>query len=121
LQCVDPGFIKKRITELRKRLGVSEHKMSLDLGHTRGYIHNIATPKNKTLPSVTELLKICDYLNVTPQEFFDTRVSHSPETENSAVKKQAIDEIKNLDDNTVETVLPVLVKLGSKDKSRQPP
>lgn len=62
-------FIRKRITELRIKKGVSEYQMSLDLGHSRSYIQNISAGRSK--PSIDEFLYICEYLNVSPRDFFD--------------------------------------------------
>lgn len=62
-------FIRDRITQLQLQKGVSEYKMSYDLGHSRGYINNISS--GKTLPSMTEFFAICDYFGITPIEFFD--------------------------------------------------
>ena len=60
--------VRMRITQLRQRQHISEHKMSLDLGKSGSYMRNIST--GKALPSMHEFLRICDYLGVTPQEFF---------------------------------------------------
>lgn len=65
-------FIKERITQLRLQKGVSEYQMSYDLGHSRGYIYNISS--GKALPPLREFLAICDYFEITPQEFFDVSV-----------------------------------------------
>ena len=62
------NFVRMRITQLRPRQHISEHKMSLDLGKSGSYMRNIST--GKALPSMHEFLRICDYLGVTPQEFF---------------------------------------------------
>lgn len=62
-------FIRDRITALRIKKGISEYKMSLDLGHSKSYIQSISS--GKALPSLSEFLSICDYLNVTPKDFFD--------------------------------------------------
>ena len=62
------NFGRMRITQLRQRQHISEHKMSLDLGKSGSYMRNIST--GKALPSMHEFLRICDYLGVTPQEFF---------------------------------------------------
>lgn len=64
------NFIRSRISELRTKKGISEYKMSLDLGHSKSYIQSISS--GKALPSLSEFIYICDYLGVTPQEFFDT-------------------------------------------------
>ena len=42
---MDEQFVRDRITLLRLRKGVSEYKMSYDLGHSRGYVHNISSGK----------------------------------------------------------------------------
>ncbi len=64
-------FVRERITALRVQKGVSEYKMSYDLGHSRGYINNISS--GKTLPSMAEFFAICEYFGITPSEFFDTK------------------------------------------------
>ena len=69
---MDADFIRERITRLRLKKGVSEYKMSYDLGHSRGYINNISS--GKTLPSMTEFLAICEYCGVSPSDFFNTGV-----------------------------------------------
>ena len=66
-------FVRNRITELRIKKGVSEYKMSLDLGHSKSYIQSISS--GKALPSFSEFLYICEYLGVTPKEFFDTDIA----------------------------------------------
>lgn len=62
-------YVRERITALRIKRGVSEHRMSLDLGKSDGYIHSISS--GRCLPSITELYAICDYLDVSLVDFFD--------------------------------------------------
>lgn len=62
-------FIRDRISILRTRKGISEYKMSLDLGHSKSYVQSISA--GRALPSLSEFLYICEYLGVTPKEFFD--------------------------------------------------
>ena len=71
---MEASFVRERITQLRMAKGVSEYKMSYDLGHSRGYINNISS--GKALPSLTELFAICDYFEITPVEFFSESVSN---------------------------------------------
>lgn len=66
-------FVRERITQLRLQKGVSEYKMSYDLGHSRGYINNISS--GKSLPSMLEFFAICEYFNITPIEFFNDKIS----------------------------------------------
>ena len=65
-------FVRDRITQLRLQKGVSEYKMSYDLGRSRGYINNISS--GKSLPSMMEFFSICEYFDITPVEFFNERV-----------------------------------------------
>lgn len=69
---MDEQFIRDRISFLRTKKGISEYKMSLDLGHSKGYIQSISS--GRSLPHLTELLYICEYLGITPKEFFDEDV-----------------------------------------------
>ena len=68
---MEAEFVRNRITQLRIQKGVSEYRMSSELGHSRGYINNISS--GKTLPSMAEFLAICDYFEITPAEFFDEK------------------------------------------------
>lgn len=70
---VDQKFISERMTALRIKKGVSEFRMSYDMGHSSSYINTIAL--GKAMPSMGEFLYMCDYLGVTPAEFFAEDVS----------------------------------------------
>lgn len=59
----------QRLAQLRQNKGVSARQMSLDIAQNPNYINQIENGKND-LPMST-FLYICDYLGVTPQEFFD--------------------------------------------------
>jgi transcriptional regulator with XRE-family HTH domain len=65
-----------RLAKLRTKKGVSARDMSLSIGQNAGYINNIET--GKALPSMSSFFYICEYLNITPQEFFDMD-SNQPE------------------------------------------
>ena len=65
-------FVRERITQLRLQKGVSEYKMSYDLGHSRGYINNISS--GKSLPSMVEFFAICEYFGISPIEFFEDNI-----------------------------------------------
>lgn len=64
-----------RLTKLRENKGVSARDMSLSLGQSQGYINNIENGIN--FPSFPNFFYICEFLDVTPSEFFDTQ-SHNP-------------------------------------------
>lgn len=105
---MDAKFIQERISLLRTKKGISEYKMSLDLGHSKGYIQSISS--GKSFPSVPELLYICEYLGVTPKEFFDEE-SNNP---------QLVQELYNLTKDMPEEDLKVLIntaeRLNEKNK-----
>lgn len=65
-----------RLSQLRTKKGVSARDMSLSIGQNAGYINNIET--GKAMPSMAVFFFICEYLNISPQEFFDTD-SEQPE------------------------------------------
>lgn len=65
------GNVRQRITQLRIQKNVSEYKMSMDLGHSKGYIQSISS--GRALPSMSEFLIICEYFGITPLEFFDSK------------------------------------------------
>ena len=59
----------QRLTALRSKKGVSARDMSLSIGQNAGYINYIEN--GKALPSMAGFFFICEYLDVTPSEFFD--------------------------------------------------
>lgn len=73
-------FVRSRITELRLRKNVSEHRMSLDLDKSPSYIRGITN--GPALPSLRELFHIIRYFDMTPAMFFaPTEDTQSPETQ----------------------------------------
>ena len=64
------AFVRERITELRERKGVSEHRMSLELGKSGSYIRSITN--GISLPSLQELFNIMEYFDLTPALFFES-------------------------------------------------
>ncbi len=94
---MDAKFIRDRITGLRLKKGVSEYQMSYDLGHSRSYIYNISS--GKSLPPMAEFLQICEYLGVSPSEFFDES------SENPALLQTAMDELRKLDDDDIMLII----------------
>lgn len=59
-----------RLTQLRMEKGVSSRDMSLSLGLSESYINKIENGNH--FPSMPVFFYICEYFNITPQEFFDT-------------------------------------------------
>lgn len=99
-------FIRQRITELRIKKGVSEYQMSLDLGHSRSYMQNIASGRSK--PSIEEFLYMCEYLNVTPRDFFDES------KEEPILVQKALDGMRTLSDRDLIFLLSMIDRLNEK-------
>ncbi len=59
----------KRLAELRQEKGVSARDMSLSLGQSESYINKIEN--NYAMPSMQGFFYICEYLGVSPSEFFN--------------------------------------------------
>lgn len=87
---IDEEFISKRITGLRLKKNVSEYQMSLELGHSRSYVQSISS--GRVMPSMKEFLAICEYLDITPMQFFDE------DTENPLLVQRAIQGLEGLND-----------------------
>ena len=62
-------FFPKRLESLRNQKNVSARDMSLSLGQSESYINKIEN--RRTLPSMAGFFYICEYLGISPQEFFD--------------------------------------------------
>ena len=99
-------FVPERLAKLRMQKGVSARDMSLSLGQANNYINNVEN--KKTLPSMQSFFYICEYLGVTPQEFFDE------DNPNPAALKEFIAEAKKLDSKTISYILGIMKELNSK-------
>ena len=97
------SFVKERITQLRLKKGVSEYQMSYDLGHSRGYVYNISS--GKALPPLKEFFAICDYFEITPQQFFDDG-SQNPE-----LIQKALDGMKQLSESDMLLLLNMINRM----------
>ena len=96
-------FFRTRITQLRINKGLSEYQLSYDLGHSRGYINNITS--GKSLPSMSEFFSICEYFNISPAEFFDTKNS------NPELLSKTINEIHSLDEEDILLILTLIKRI----------
>lgn len=90
------AFIK-RLTELRMSKGVSARDMSLSLGQSPGYINNIENGIN--LPSMSMFFYICEYLKITPKEFFDI------DANNPTKLNQLVEFAKDLPNDKLELIV----------------
>ena len=94
-----------RLTQLRLKHGVSARDMSLSLGQNSGYINNIEC--GKALPSMAVFFYICEYLNITPKDFFELD-NPNPEKINDIIH-----DLKLLDEtqlNNISGIIKAIIK-----------
>ena len=83
-------FFFERLTSLRNQKNVSAREMSLALGQNESYINRIEN--RLTFPSMQVFFYICEYLDVTPSEFFDDGNSYPSEYREMQKDMEALDE-----------------------------
>ena len=97
-------FVSKRLTEIRMQKNISEYKMSLDLGHSKSYIQSISS--GRAMPSMGEFLYICEYLGITPQQFF------AEDIENPIQLDKAINALKELNEDDLIRITDLAERLA---------
>ena len=98
---MDEKDFSMRLAKLRTKLGVSARDMSLSIGQNPGYINNIES--GKSTPSLSGIFYICEYLKISPSEFFDMEI------ENPIKIKSIKNDKKHLNDKQLE-IIAALVK-----------
>ena len=98
-------FLRERICQLRINKNISEYQLSLELGHSQGYIQSITS--GRFLPSMKAFFDICDYFNLTPSEFFD------PDLKNPTLMHNIINDIKKLSEDDLLLLATILKRIVS--------
>lgn len=100
-------FIANRLPQLRQAKGVSARDMSLSIGQNENYINQIES--RKALPAMQAFYYICEYLKITPMEFFDAG-NAQPEH-----LSKLVESLKRLDDKALSHVSGIVEEmLGNK-------
>ena len=66
---MDEKDFSMRLAKLRTKKNVSAREMSLSIGQNQGYINHIESGQGT--PSLSGIFYICEYLGITPSQFFD--------------------------------------------------
>lgn len=93
-------FFRQRLTQLRCQKGVSARDMSLSLGQSESYINKIES--GKAFPSMQVFFYICDYLGITPRDFFDEG------NRNPAVIDDLVSDMKTLTDKQITSIADIV-------------
>ena len=94
---MDQEKFSQRLSQLRLNKGVSARDMSLSIGQSPSYINNIET--GISFPSMTVFFYICEYLGVTPSEFFDT------DSKNPVKERELINSVKGLSGEQLDNLI----------------
>lgn len=97
----------QRLSSLREQKGVSAREMSLDIGLNENYINRIEN--KKSLPSMQAFYYICEYLNITPKEFFDTDLEYPVKL------KDIIADLQNLSSSQLNAIHTIIKEMKNKD------
>ncbi len=95
-----------RLATLRLNKNVSARDMSLSIGQSASYINNIES--GISFPSMTVFFYICEYLEISPQEFFDA------ESKNPTKEKELLDAAKGLSNEQMEHLIALIKDLNKK-------
>jgi len=99
-------FFAERLAKLRAIKGISARDMSLSLGQSENYINKIEN--KRSMPSMSAFFNICEYLGVSPNEFFNEGINN-PEAINNIVQ-----ELTKLDDDSLDYILGIVRKINNK-------
>lgn len=105
-------WFSSRLAKIRSERRLSARDLSLSLGQSAGYINKIEN--QKSLPSMQVFFYLCDYLRITPQEFFDQNVAHP------LLMKEIITELEKMDAEQLEHILNITKDInGTKSGSHK--
>lgn len=86
-----------RLAEIRIEFGISARDLSLSIGQNEHYISQIEN--HCFYPSMQSFIYICDYLKITPCQFFDL------DANNPTVINNIIDNLSKLSHSDAKLVL----------------
>ena len=87
----------ERLSQLRLAKEVSAREMSLSIGQSPGYINNLENKNN--LPSMSAFFYICEYLKISPKDFFDF------DSKNPKKLDEILKYLKQVDDEQLDSLL----------------
>lgn len=98
----------RRLNALRQAKDVAAHDMSLSIGLSHNFIHNIEMGKN--FPTMLNFFYICEYLGISAQDFFDYQ------NQSSVEDNEILAEIKQLDTKSKEYIRGLIKDINSRPK-----
>ena len=109
---VNTLFVSSRLTELRLQKDKSASLMGEELGFGSDYIRHITSREG--MPTFEEFFAICDYLEVTPEEFFREEQNAVPSKYDGVVA-----ELKKLNQRDFNVVMECIACLNERKNQRK--
>lgn len=105
-------WFSSRLAQLRTERKLSARDLSLSLGQSAGYINKIEN--KKSLPSMQVFFYLCDYLQISPEEFFDRNITHP------LLLNELLIELEKMDSKQLEHILAITKDINAvKEKSKR--
>ena len=99
----DKMFFSERLAMLRIKKDVSARDMSLSIGQSANYINKIES--KKSYPSMAVFFQICEYLEISPKDFFDINSS------NPTKLNEALTDMHSLTSEQLENITSIIREL----------
>lgn len=100
---MNPEEFARRLALIRSKKGVSAREMSLSLGQAPSYVNKIENRLN--YPSMASFFIICEFLDITPKEFFDTKEC------TPYVINELVETVSDYSDEQIESLIALLKSL----------
>lgn len=97
-------MLSERVNKLRTLKGVSARDMSLSIGQNENYINGIEN--GRSMPSMQGFFYICEFLEISPADFFADQVS------NPKICHDILSKLNKLDPEDVELILEIINRIS---------
>ena len=105
-------WFSSRLAQLRTERKLSARDLSLSLGQSAGYINKIEN--KRSLPSMQVFFYLCEYLKISPEEFFDRNITHP------LLVNETLAELEKMDNSQLEHILAITRDINSaKENARR--
>ena len=105
-------WFSSRLAKIRNEHKLSARDLSLSLGQSAGYINKIEN--QKALPSMQVFFYLCEYLHITPEEFFDQNLTYP------MLLTEIITELEKMDSGQLEHILYIIKDInGTKSGAKK--
>ncbi|MFI3255609.1 MAG: helix-turn-helix transcriptional regulator [Eubacteriales bacterium] len=105
---MNEDFFARRLSELRINKNISARDMSLSLGYSESYINKIEN--GKAFPSMQVFFYICEFLDISPREFFPEENSILDKDRKLTETKENLELLKDDDLKHISAIIKSLIR-----------